>query len=135
MIDELLDCELAYINTNHPAFIGGAAALQSVSRAGGGSSSGNVRRAPDGARYISSSAALRNSKPENSWFGGLFGSGGGGVGDSAQSGSGYQQQSQTAGRSGSDSAPSATERARQNSMAEREAQQVDLLRNILAVCA
>ena len=120
-MDELIEWELAYINTNHPNFIGGAAALQSVAR-GSSAPAGNTNSANFGSRHFHSSAHTAADE-RSSWFGGLFGSSERG---DAASKSSAAQSAQAAARA-------ETERARRNNVSQREAQQVELLRSILGV--
>jgi replication fork clamp-binding protein CrfC len=126
LVDALIECELAFINSNHPDFIGGAAALQAaashktVVRSSSSPPPPPPRNNPTSSHSSSSgnSNSSSNNANNSGWFGGLF------------SNQQPQQQQQHV-----EAAPSARvseqERVRQASVSEREAQQVELMRSLL----
>jgi dynamin 1-like protein len=114
----LLASELAFINTVHPNFVGGAAALSAATSRDKRSTQSPQREsaAPNASTATTSAAAPAG------WFGGLFG------GSSASSSSASASTSASATTT---ARPTEAERLRQASVAEREQQQIDLMRSLL----
>ena len=115
LVDRLLDCELAYINTAHPNFIDGAQALASAQRP---NNTAAARTSPQQTEHVASSTSASASAQSGAWYSRLFGSGG------AESPSSHS--------SAVTPHISANEQARRNSVEARENQQIELLRNLLA---
>mmetsp|Transcript_6173 Transcript_6173/g.10578 ORF Transcript_6173/g.10578 Transcript_6173/m.10578 type:complete len:365 (-) Transcript_6173:36-1130(-) len=130
MVHTIIDSELAYINTNHPNFIGGAAALQHSANLH--ANTGNKQQQTTSSPSPSSShkPSSSSSSSSSSWLGSLF--------SSTQDGSQYDDKPSSSSSSSSSSSNYNSNNNYNNnnrvqtSVEQREAVQVELMKSLLA---
>jgi len=134
MVHTIIDSELAYINTNHPNFIGGAAALQHSANLH--ANTGNKQQQTTSSPSSSSThkpSSSSSSSSSSSWLGSLF--------SSTQDGSQYDDKPSSSSSSSSSASNYNSNNNNNNynnnnrvqtSVEQREAVQVELMKSLLA---